>query len=191
MTRRGPDAPPRTAVAPLSSPMYAPPHVHQNFLAYRMEVAHRDLPQLSTAVQQKGAQVIASGLSTLVQEQRLARQEAAEQRWAREAPKLPSDFYGVLLERLMRWTHMSDEACLPSIHEEVANAKKSKVRSLLQKAMEDCLFANDFVEDFPVSTALAAKIIELSWHTALPDDFSCGINLFAIGALDADAVEYQ
>jgi hypothetical protein len=98
--------------------------------------------------------VIASGLSTLVQEQRLARQEeAAEQRGAREAPKLPIDFYGVLLERLMRWAQVSDEAHLPPIHEEVTNAKKSKIRSHLQKAMEDCLFANDFVEDYPVSTA--------------------------------------
>ena len=191
MTRRAPDALPRTVTAPLTIPMYTPPAAHHAFVSYRLEIAHRDLPQLSTIVQQQGAQVIANGLSTLVQEQRLARQEAAEQRRIREARKTPQELYGVLLERLMRWAQVTDETHLAPIHKELANTKKSKVRGALQKAMEDCLFANDFVEDFPVSTALASKIVELSWYGALPDDFSCGLNLFAVGALDDDAVEHQ
>lgn len=43
------------------------------------------------------------------------------------------------------------------------------------------------------TTQSQLQIIELSWHTVLPppDDFSCGLNLFAVGALDADAVEHQ
>ena len=65
------------------------------------------------------------------------------------------------------------------------------LRSILQTAIEECLFTNEFVEDFPVSTALAGKILELSWHSVLPDDFSCGLNLFAVGSLEEDAVESQ
>lgn len=172
---------------------YSPPSAHHSFVGYRLEVAHRDLPQLSMVVQQQGAQVIANRLLMLVQEQRLAHQEAAEQRGIREACKTAQELYGVLLECLMRWAHVTDEAnFLAPIHEELANTKKSKVRGTLQKAVEDCLFANNFVEDFPVSTALASKIVELSsWHAALPDDFTCGLNLFAVGALDDDAVEHQ
>lgn len=191
LTRRAQDALPRTVVPPLLVPMYAPPDVHQVFLAYRRDIAHRDLPLLSTSAQAQGAQVIANSLSTLVHEQRLAREEAADQRRAKEARKTPGEYYGVLLERLMRWAHVSDEADLPSIHEAVANAKKSKVRALLQKTVEDCLLTNDLVEDFPLSTALATKVTELSWHSAIPDDFSCGINLFAVGSLDNEAVEFQ
>jgi len=191
MTRRGADAAPRTAIAPLQAPMYAPPEVHQVYLAYRTAVAHRDLPLLSPAGQQQGAHLIATGLTTLVQEQRLARQEAAEQRVAKEANKTPASYYGVLLERLMRWAQVHAEADLPPIHEAIANTVKSKIRPLLQKAVEDCLFNNNHSDDFPVSTAMATKVVELNWHTTLPDDFTCGLNIFAVGALDDETVEYQ
>lgn len=73
--------------------MYAPPEMHQHFLDYRLSLAHRDLPLLSPAGQQQWAQLIATGLSTLVQEQRLARQEAMEQRLARDARKTPADYW--------------------------------------------------------------------------------------------------
>jgi hypothetical protein len=168
-----------------------PIEAHGTFLDYRRNIAHQDLPLISSAGQQQGAQVIANGLATLAAEQRQTREEAAKHRRQRDARKTPQDFYGVLLERLMRWSQVVDERHLTPIHEEVANAKKSRLRGLLQTAVEDCLYANDFIEDFPVSTALASKILELNWHSALPDDFSCGLNLFAVGSLETTAVEAQ
>mmetsp|Transcript_6869 Transcript_6869/g.13921 ORF Transcript_6869/g.13921 Transcript_6869/m.13921 type:complete len:711 (+) Transcript_6869:32-2164(+) len=191
LPRRTANALPRTTTTPLVAPMYAPPEMHQLYLKYRMAIAHRDLPLLSPAGTQQGAQLIATGLTTLVQEQRLARQEAAEQRRERDARKTPADYYGVLLERLMRWAQVHGEDDLPPIHEALSNTKKGKIRALLQKTVEDCLSNNGFVEEFPVTTAMATKIIELNWHTSLPDDFSCGLNLFAVGALDDEAIEVQ
>lgn len=37
MTRRAVNGPPRTAIPPLGTPMYAPPDVHQAFLGYRRD----------------------------------------------------------------------------------------------------------------------------------------------------------
>ena len=146
---------PHGGAPPLTVPTYIPPDAHNKFLEYRRAIAHQDLPLLSSAAQQQGAQVIAKGLATLVEEQRLARQEAADQCRQRDARKSPSDFYGVLLERLMRgWAQVSDKLHLPQIHEELGNNKKSRLRGILQTAVEECLFTNDFVEDLPVSTTL-------------------------------------
>lgn len=91
----------------------------------------------------------------------------------------------------MRWSHALAETDLAPVHELIANTGKSKGQALLQKLVEDCLANSGYVEDFPVSTSLATKIIELNWHTLLPDKFSCGINLFAVGALDDESIEFQ
>lgn len=74
LTMRAANTPPRTTIAPLQAPLYAPPEVHQSFVTYRLAIAPRDLPMLSPAGQHQGAHLIANGLSTLVQEQRIARQ---------------------------------------------------------------------------------------------------------------------
>ena len=108
LTLRAVDQAPGTAVPPLGIPMYLPPAAHTSFLEYRRTIAQQDLPLLSSAAQQQGAQAIAQGLATLVEEQRLARQEAADQRRQRDARKAPLEFYGILLERLMRWAQVGD-----------------------------------------------------------------------------------
>jgi len=150
---------------------------------------HQDLPHTLPGVQHNSAVLIAQGISSLTQEQRLARQEANLHRQSRDAPKTPSDYFGVLLDRLMRWCQVSDEADLPPIYETLANTKKGKIRVVIQTAMEDTLANLGYMEDFPVSATLATKITELKWHSHLHDDFTVGLNIFSFGSMDEEAME--
>ena len=59
----------------------------------------------------------------------------------------------------------------------------------MQVAVEDALETLHYVEDFLVSTNLANKIQELKWSSALPDNLSLGLHLFALGPLDAEVIE--
>jgi hypothetical protein len=62
---------------------------------------------------------------------------------------------------------------------------------VLQTALEDALTALNYVEDFPVSTTLATKMVELKWHSNLKDDFTVGLNVFSLGSLEEEAMETQ
>jgi hypothetical protein len=59
--------------------------------------------------------MIAQGISTLTQEQRLARQEAQQSREDRDTPKTAGNYFGVLLPRLMRWSQVATENDLPAV----------------------------------------------------------------------------
>jgi hypothetical protein len=191
LTRRAPNQPPRTCVDPLASPTFATPQAQQTFMAYRLGIVHNDFPHLQPGSYHGSAVLISQGINALTAEQRLARQEAEQRRNVKDAPKSPADYFSVLLDRLMRWCHATREADLPPIYEQIANTKKGQLRSLLQTTVEDALDTLGYVEDFPVSSTLATKILELKWHSKLPDNFTVGIHLFSLGSLDDEVIEAQ
>ncbi len=59
------------------------------------------------------AALIAQGISALTDEQRLARQEAQQRQVVQSALQTPSEFFGTLLDRLMRWYQVASDADLP------------------------------------------------------------------------------
>jgi hypothetical protein len=191
LTHRAAMAYPRTCVEPLSAPTFGSPGDQQRFASYRLEILHQDFPHLRPGTHHSSAVLIAQGITALTDEQRLARYEAQQHRADRSVAKTPSEHFGVLFDRLMRWCHAITEADLPPIYERLANIKKGAMRSELQTAVEDTLANLNYLEDFPLSLTLATKIRELKWHSPLKDNFTAGINIFSLGSLDDELIEAQ
>ena len=190
-TRAGAQTAPVTCVNPLTGPAFYNPQDQQEFAAYRISVMHQDFPQLRPGQLHNSAVLIAQGISDMTSEQRLARQEAQQQRALRDAKTTPAEHFGLILPRIMRLCQVASEADLPPIYAEIANTKKGKIRLALQTALEDTLGNLKYVEDFPVSTTLSTKMVDISWHSNIKDNFSIGLNLFCLGTLDPSAMEDQ
>jgi hypothetical protein len=191
LVRRGAGQQPRTSGPPLGTLTFLDPQLQQAFTSYCLALAQQDVPQLQPGMHHNSAIMIAQGISTLTQEQRLTRQEAQQSREDHDTPKTAGDYFGVLLPRLMRWCQVATETDLPSIYEILTNTKKGKIRSTLQIAVEEVLTNRHYLEDFPLSRTLANKIIDLKWHSALKDDFTVGINVFGCGSLAETSMEEQ
>jgi hypothetical protein len=189
--RTGQTITPATMVATTAPPAFGDPQVHQQFNAYRVQILHQDFPHLLPGAQHHSATLIAQGISTLTDEQRLTRVEAQQRQAAREAPKTPSDFFGARLDRVLRWCQVNTENDLPPIYAELAKTKKGNFRMVLQNAVEESLENLKYLEDFPLSTTLATKIHDLKWASALPDNLSVGVHIFSLGTLDPEAMEIQ
>lgn len=140
---------PRTCSKPLATPTFVQPQDQQAFSVYHLGIVHVDFPQLNPTMPHNSAVLIAQGLTALTAEQRLAREEAQQQRASRSAAKSPSDFFGVQLDRLMRWCQVANEADLPPIYDLLANTKKGRIRITLQTAIEETLTQLHYVEEFP------------------------------------------
>jgi len=192
LTKRGGANPqPVTYVPPAAPPAFASPQIQQAFATYRLGIFQADFPHLQPGHYHNSAALIAQGITALTDEQRLARQEAQQRQVVQAALKTPAEFYGTLLERLMRWCQAATDNDLPDIYQTLANTKKGRVRVTLQTAMEEALTNMNYVEDFPVSTTLANKIQDLTWASPLPENFALGLNLFCLGSLDADHMVQQ
>lgn len=194
LTRRGGAAGgphPVTCCVPLVPPAFMNPRDQQAFAAYRLEVLHTDFPHLRPGTHHNSAILIAQGITALTSEQRLARQEAHQHRQDREAPKTVYSQFRTRLTRLMQVCQVDNEDDLPPIYLTLANTKKGQIRVALQAAIEDTLSDLQLSEDFPVSTTLATKIVELKWHSGIPDDFTIGINIFNLGSLEEEGIENQ
>jgi len=189
--RAGATIAPATQVDMPTPPAFGDPQVQQQFNEYRIQVLHRDFPQMLPGAQHHSAVLIAQGISTLTNEQRLTRMEAQQRQAVREAPKTPADFFGTRLDRVLRWCQVNSENDLPPVYAELAKARKGKIRVTLQNAVEEALENLKYVEDFPLSTTLATKIQELKWASALPDNLSLGVHIFSLGTLDTEAMEVQ
>ena len=190
-TRTGAQASPITCTTPFVGPAFYNPQDQQEFLAYRISVLHQDFPHLRPGQLHNSAVLIAQGISDLTSEQRLARHEAHQQRALRDAKTTPAEHFGLILPRIMRLCQVANEADLPPIYAEIANTKKGKIRLALQTALEDTLGNLKYLEDFPVSTTLATKMVDISWHSNVKDNFSIGLNLFCLGTLDPSDMEDQ
>lgn len=191
MTHRAPGLPARTCHEPLAPPAFVRPEDQQAFAAYRLDLLHKDFPHLQPGVHHNSAALIAQGITALTNEQRQARQDAELHRQAKDAPKTAADYFGVILDRVMRWCHVASEIDLPPIYDTIANTKKGKIRVVLQTAVEEALTNLKYIEDFPVSPTLATKIVELKWHSTVKEDFTVGVNIFSLGSLDEETMEDQ
>jgi hypothetical protein len=192
LTKRGGANPlPVTCTSPLAPPLFVSPQDQQLFAAYRLSVVHADFPHLGSGQAQTNAAAVAHGLAALTNEHRLSRQIQEQQIANKDNPKLPSDYFGVQLDKLMRWTQVASEADLPQIYHDIANAKKARVRVLIQHAVEQVLANFQYKRDFPVSITLANKIINLQWDTAVIDDLTTGLSVFSFGSLDKVSMEHQ
>ena len=131
LTRRQGALPTPATLVPMSSPPTFPdPQVQQSFLLYRIQTLHRDFPQLQAGSQHHSAVLIAQGISTLMDKQRLARLEAQQRQAATDAPKMPSaDFFGTRLDRLLRWRQVNSENSLPPIYASKGLAPPSVVEN--------------------------------------------------------------
>jgi len=192
MTKRnGANALPATCTLPLATPTFASPQSQQQFSAYRLSIVHQDFPQLGAGQAHNNAAVVAQSITQLTHEHRLARQLQEQQIANKDSLKKPSDYFGVQLEKLMRWTQVASEADLPQIYHDIANAKKARVRILIQHAVEQVLSNFQYKRDFPVSITLANKIINLQWDSAVVDDLTTGLSIFSFGSLDKVSMEHQ
>ncbi|KAL3943052.1 MAG: hypothetical protein SGARI_000070 [Bacillariaceae sp.] len=190
LTRKAADDTSRVAQAPLTTPVFDDVDLANKFQAFRLDIMHSDLPNLTTTTVAAAGQVVADGLAELVTETRLGRVEA-EARRAAEANKTPKAHYKSSINKLMRLCQVARESDLPAYHSVLANTKKvgahrSELQNALMAACEDL----DYEAPFSVSAALARKVHDLEWETAIPDDLSTGISVFNLGQHDARA-SYQ
>ena len=136
ITCQAANLPSRLATVPPPAPvMQAPAHM-ATLLSYRWQLVSRDVPALNTAPVALGAQNIAQGLTALVSEQRLARQEDQNRRRA-DKNKNPCSYFGNDVLRLLRWCHVQDETLLPNVWKQLANAPKGQHRRVIQGAIDD------------------------------------------------------
>ena len=189
--RGGPVAIPATCVPPAAAPAFADLGVQQAFVTYRLTVFHTDFNHLQPGHQHQSAVLIAQGISALTAEQRLSRTEAQQRQADNASPKTPADLFSVQLERLMRWCQVVTESDLPPVYSTLAYTKKGRTRVVLQTAVEEALANLQYVEDFPMSTTLAAKIQDLKWHSPMNDNFALGLHLFSLGSLEEETMEQQ
>lgn len=186
----GANQPPRTVVPPLEGPVYASPQEAAQHRAETLRVVRQDFPSLGEEGMLQGAQLIAARVTTLTDETRRQRLYQ-EERDAREANKLPSSLYSTRLNKLMRLAQVVREDQLPAIHGHLASTKKSNHRLVIQDAMNARLRELGHHLHVEVSTSNARQIIDLEWHTLLPNDLSKGVNLFVLGDVDEETREQQ
>jgi hypothetical protein len=138
-----------------------------------------------------GAQNIAQGLTALVSEQRLARQEDQNRRRA-DKNKNPSSYFGNDVLRLLRWCHVPDETLLPNVWKQLANAPKGQQRRVIQGAIDDTCEQLGFRNlNFQITTTVAKKIVGLEWVMHVADDLSTGLHPFTVGYVTAEDAEAQ
>jgi len=159
--RNGANPLPVTCTLPLATPTFTSPQAQQQFTAYRLSIVHQDFPHLGAGQAHNNAAVVAQSITQLTHEHRLARQLQEQQIANKDSLKKPSEYFGVQLDKLLRWTQVASEADLPQIYHDIANAKKARVRVLIQHAVEQVLSNYQYKRDFPVSITLANKMQSL------------------------------
>lgn len=192
LTRPAANAPLRTAVEPLRPPVLINPNTYMAFQSYRLEHMHLDLPGITPGALSQLDQVIHQGFAALTQELRLTRQETHDARIARVAKKTAYSLFGVDLQDLLRIAHVHSEADLAPVHAALANpTKTSSQRLILQRHIRQTLRARGLSTDFPVSTAMAHKVVGVKYSTPADWNFGLGLNVFNMGALSLTAMVHQ
>jgi hypothetical protein len=191
LTRQAANQPSRLATGhPTAPPMQAPAHM-ATLLGYRFQLVTRDIPALNSSQVTQGAQNIAQGLTALVSEQRLVRQEDQTRRRA-EKNKNPSSFFGNDVLKLLRWCHVQDKALLPDIWKQLANAPKGQHRRVIQGAMDDTCEQLGFRNlNFQITMTVSKKVVGLEWVMHVVDDLSTGLHPFTVGYVTAEQAEAQ
>jgi hypothetical protein len=158
------------------------------FQEYRTGIMERDHPDMRAGQMAQGAQLIAGGLNDLATQSRLAR-ESDENRRQRETNKTPQDLFPAGLQKIMRWCQAQTEDQLPQIYTDLAQAKKGNRRITIQAAVTNAMETLGYDQDFPITTKIASRVVDLEWAHQLTDDLSLGLHVFTLGWLTAAETE--
>jgi hypothetical protein len=159
------------------------------FQRYRMGIVERDHPNLRAGPMTHGAQLIAGGLNDLATQSRLAR-ETDKARRQQERNKTPQDLFPAGLQKLMRWCQANNQSQLPQIYTDLAQAKKGNRRITIQAAVSNAMENLGYGQDFPITTKVAARVVDLEWAHQMTNDLSLGLHVFTLGWLTAAETEH-
>jgi hypothetical protein len=188
LTRRVANQGSTLAQAPPAAQIIATLGGATTFQNYRMSLVERDHPNLRSGPMTQGAQLIAGGLNDLATQSRLAR-EADEARRLQERTKTPRDLFPSGLQRLMRWCQAQAEDQLPPVYTDLALAKKGNRRATIQAAVSNAMELLGYAQDFPITTKMASRVVDLEWAHQSTDDLSTGLHIFTLGWLTAAETE--
>jgi hypothetical protein len=94
--------------------------------------------------------------------------------------------------KLLRWCHVQDEALLPDIWKQLANAPKGQHRRVIQGAMDDTCEQLGFRNlNFQITTTVSKKVVGLEWVMHVADDLSTGLHPFTVGYVTAEQAKAQ
>jgi hypothetical protein len=154
----------------------------------RTGIMERDHPDIRAGPMTQGAQLIADGLNDLATQSRLARQ-SDENRRQPETNKTPQDLFPAGLHKIMRWCQAQTEDQLPQIYTDLAQAKKGNRRITIQAAVTNAMETLGYDQDFPITTKITSRVVDLEWAHQLTDDLSLGLHIFTLGWLTAAETE--
>jgi hypothetical protein len=145
-----------------AGPSHASPCPHgATLLGYCIQLVSRNIPAMNTLQANQGAQNIAQGLTTLVSEQRFARQEDQTRRQA-DKNKIPSSFFRNNVLKPLRWCHIQDKELPPDILQQPANASKGQHRRVIQGAMDKTCEQLGFQNvNFQITKTMSNKVVGL------------------------------
>jgi hypothetical protein len=89
----------------------------------------------------------------------------------------------------MRWCQAQTEDQLPPIYTALALAKKGNHRNTTQVAVTNAMETLGYSQDFPITTKMASRVVDLEWAHQLTDDLSTGLHIFTLGWLTAAETE--
>jgi hypothetical protein len=167
-----------------------PPHFAMNICApaadelllnHHLSVLNQFLPDLKAPV--PGLESALSQMATALIAQTNDGRVAREQRRAdEEAPKLPSEKFGVLLPILLEYLLIPDEQDLPELWHKWANSNKRQEFHVLKDSLAAFARSNEaFCTTSPIVTAkLVQDLLSFNFVGDSADDISTGLHPFVI-----------
>jgi hypothetical protein len=89
----------------------------------------------------------------------------------------------------MRWCQAQAEDQLPPVYADLALAKKGNRRATIQAAVSNAMEVLGYAQDFPITTKIASRVVDLEWAHQSTDDLSTGLHVFTLGWLTAAETE--
>jgi hypothetical protein len=174
--------------SPLAQEDYITPTADAPLIRHRTELIQAKLPGLNMTPEIQGAMNIASGLGELVQEQRVARNEAA-QRSLDAQVKTPEDYFGPSVLNLIRVCQVATAAQLPPVYQAIAQGGRKKARLTMQLALDETAEQLGYGNlRITLTPDVSSKIDQLQWRNH-PRDLSIGLNPFSFGDTNPDIIE--
>jgi hypothetical protein len=179
---------PGDTASPLAIDNYTSPMADASLIRHRTDLIQAKLPGLNMTPELHGAQNIASGLGELVQEQRIARNEAT-QRALDAQVKTPEDYFGPSVLNLVRICQVATSTQLPPVYHALALGGRKKARLTMQLALDETAEQLGYGNlRITLTPDVSAKIDQLQWRNH-PRDLSIGVNPFSFGDTNPDVIE--
>jgi hypothetical protein len=181
---------PGTNHSHLGTAVLLPPRMDSILQDHRWRVVVRRLPGLSLAPTTVGASQITGVIGEVVQQIRGICSDADTRAQVATA-KAPLDYYGPLLEKVLRLAQVQSQEYLQPVHQALAENKK-QARKVWQKFVDAAAAELGYQGlNIIISGGVSNKLADADVGTALFRDLSAGINLYQLGAntnANADAM---